>query len=270
MAKRNKLAILGFGKMGEALALGLIDKGVFAKSDIVCTVGHPRSIPRVERHGLQVATSNADAAAMADVIILSVKPATISSVLADIRSAIDKEKLIISIAAGISVSDIESQLVVNVPVIRAMPNTPALINQGITVYCGGKFVNGPHLKQGKEIFDAIGSCIELDESLMDAATGLSGCGPAYVFLIIEALTEAGVKVGISRDISTQLVAQTIRGAAMLMLKSKKHPALLKDDVSTPAGCAIDGLLELEKGGLRTSLINAVVEATRRAKGLGKK
>jgi pyrroline-5-carboxylate reductase len=265
----KKLAILGFGKMGEALALGLAEKRVFAKQDIVCTVGHEASKTRVKKHGLNLSASNGEAVNHSNVVILCVKPATVGKVLGDIRQVMTDDKLLITIAAGISIAEIEAKLEKAVPIVRAMPNTPALIGEGITVYCGSKHVNGPHLRMAVDIFNAVGECVELDESLMDAATGLSGCGPAYAFLIMDALTEAGVKVGIARDIARKLVVKTLKGAAELVLRTQKHPALLKDDVTTPAGCAIDGLLELEKGGVRTSLIQAVVEATRRAHTLGK-
>ncbi len=266
--KQTKLAILGFGRMGDALAMGLVKRGIFTKDEIICTVGHKPSEERILNRGFKVGASNVEAASAADIVLIATKPVTTHGVLNDIKEVMESSKLLISIAAGISIEEMESVLGPSVPVIRSMPNTPALVGEGITVYCGGAHASSSHMQQAKEIFDAVGTSVELDEGLMDAATGLSGCGPAYVYLMIEALTEAGVKVGISRDISSKLVVHTLRGAASLLLSNNKHPALLKDDVTTPAGCAIDGLLELEKGGVRMSLINAVVEATKRAHKLG--
>ncbi len=266
----EKIAVCGFGKMGESLALGLIQGGTCKPTDFLCTVAHERSQARVQAHNLTVASSNREAVAGAQIVLLTVKPNQIPAVFEEISPVLTPDKLIISIAAGVSIREMASYTDVPVPIIRAMPNTPTLIGQGVTVYCGGQHATAVHLDTAKKIFNAVGAVVELDESRMDAATGLSGCGPAYVYLIIEALAEAGVKVGISRDISMKLIAHTVQGSAALMLKGDKHPALLKDDVTTPGGCAIDGLVALEEGGVRTSLINAVVQATKKARQLSTK
>lgn len=268
MNRNPKIAICGFGKMGEALSLGLLKKEIFSPENILCTVGHPSSQSRITKLGLTVKQSNAEAAKEADIVIIATKPSVVGSVIDEIATVISGKQLLISIAAGVTSEQMGKKLKESVPIIRAMPNTPALIGQGMTVVCKGQHANDTHIEHAKKIFEAVGRVVELDEKQIDAVTGLSGCGPAYGFLIIEALAEAGVKVGIPREVSTLLTAQSILGAAQLVLETKSHPALLKDAVTTPGGCAIDGLLELEQGGVRTSLINAVVKATERARKLG--
>jgi pyrroline-5-carboxylate reductase len=187
--------------------------------------------------------------------------------LREIRGQITPGQLIISVAAAVPTSVIESCLPENVPVIRAMPNTPCSVGSGMTALCKGKYADAAHVAMTCQMFDQVGRTVVVDEKYMDAVTGLSGSGPAYIYIILESLAEAGVKVGLPRDIATLLAAQTTLGAARVMLETGDHPALLKDAVTTPAGCTIDGIMELEEGKLRVTLIKAVVRATQRAKEL---
>lgn len=202
--------------------------------------------------------------------MLCVKPHQLQNVIKEIQPELHSDHILISIAAGVSTQDIESWCKIKIPVIRAMPNTPALIGQGMTVLSGGKYCKPSDLDQGQKIFKSVGVVTTLEESLLDAVTGLSGCGPAYAYLIIEALSEGGVKVGLPRKTATLLASQTLLGAAKMVLERGEHPAALKDEVTTPAGCTIDGLMALEEGKLRIALIKAVVAATRRSQNNSKR
>ncbi len=265
------LGIIGAGKLGEAIALGLLNRGVIQRHSLLCSVKHESSAARVRaKLGIEPIFPNSALAERSDVILLAVKPQNVETVCADICDVLQPSQVIISVAASVTTSYIEERLGKPIPVIRAMPNTPAVINAAMTALCKGKFATPQHLDLAMEIFRAVGEVVELDEALFDGVTALSASGPAYIFVVIEALAEAGVKLGIPREISTLLVSQTMLGAAKLALETKQHPALLKDSVTTPAGCTIDGLLELEDGGLRVTLIKAVVKAAERASELVKK
>jgi pyrroline-5-carboxylate reductase len=196
---------------------------------------------------------------------------TVAEVLQEIASEIGAHALVISVAASVPTGFVQEQLAAaaggkrdEVPVVRAMPNTPAAVDCGMTAICGGTHATTHHLEVARAMFDAVGRTIVLDEKHMDAVTGLSASGPAFAYIILESLAEAGVKVGLPRDVATLLAAQTMKGAASVVLETGDHPALLKDAVTTPAGCTIDGILELEEGKLRVTLIKAVVKATSRA------
>src|ERR1019366_8048453 len=195
------------------------------------------------------------------------KPQVGSDGIAEIRPNISSKQLLISVAASVSTSQIEQALGGEVPVVRAMPNTPCSQGQGMTALCKGKFAAARHLEIASAMFDVVGRTVVVDEKHMDAVTGLSASGPAYIYIILESLAEAGVKVGLPRDVATLLAAQTTMGAARVVLETGDHPALLKDAVTTPAGCTIDGIMELEEGKLRVTLIKAVVKAVQRAKEL---
>ncbi|MGH7491763.1 MAG: pyrroline-5-carboxylate reductase [bacterium] len=263
-----KLAILGAGKMGETLASALIDASLLRPEQILVTARHPQRMHEVaQRLGVKAAASNAEAARAADMILLCVKPQVSREVLDEINPVLRTEHLLISILASATTSFIENYLKTKVAVVRAMPNTPSLLRVGMTVLCAGKHAQGKHLEQAQRIFDAVGRTMIMDEKYMDAVTALSASGPAYIYVVLESLAEGGVKVGLPRHIATELAAQMCLGAAKMVLETKAHPALLKDAVTTPAGCTIDGLLRLEEGGLRVTLIKAVVEATHRAKQL---
>jgi pyrroline-5-carboxylate reductase len=259
MLKDKKLAVIGAGKLGEV---------VISVSNVIVTAGHQYRLDQLrERFGVAGTLSNKVAAESADIVILSVKPQTVANVLAEIGDALTPSQLLISVAASVSIAFIEKQLTAPVPIIRAMPNTPCQLKKGMTGISPGKNASGGHVELAKFIFDAVGRTIVADEKHMDAITGLSASGPAFIYVVIESLAEAGVKVGLPRDIATELAAQTVVGAGSMVLETAEHPAKLKDAVTTPAGCTIDGLLELEEGGLRVTLIKAVVKATQRAKEL---
>jgi pyrroline-5-carboxylate reductase len=268
MLKNKRLAVLGAGKLGETLIKGLIEASVISPGNLIVTAGHQHRLDQVrERFGVAGTLSNREAAASADIIIVSVKPQTVAKVLEDAGEALRTDQLLISVAASVSTAYIEKHLSSAIPVIRAMPNTPSLVNKGMTGIAAGSNAGRQHLELASFIFDAVGRTVVVDEKHMDAITGLSASGPAFIYIVIESLAEAGVKVGLPRDIATELAAQTVVGAGSMVLETAEHPAKLKDMVTTPAGCTIDGILELEEGGLRVTLIKAVVKATQRAKEL---
>jgi len=217
--------------------------------------------------GLAVTTDNLAAVKGADVIFVCVKPQVVQELMEQIRTKVSAKQLVISVAASVHTSQIEGALGKKVPVVRAMPNTPCVLGQGMTALCKGQFAQAEHVETASALFNAVGRTVVVDEKHMDAVTGLSASGPAYIYIILESLAEAGVKVGLPRDIATLLAAQTTLGAATVVLETGDHPALLKDAVTTPAGCTIDGIMELEEGKLRVTLIKAVVKAAQRAKEL---
>jgi len=254
--------------MAEAMVRGLLRGNVFAPENV--TVSGPREERMRElrdTYGVRATTNNRDAAS-ANIVVLSVKPQILSRVLDEVADAIDADALVISIAAGVPVAAIQSRLASGTRVVRAMPNTPALVDAAATAIAGGEHARESDLDDARRIFDAIGITVVLEESQLDAVTGLSGSGPAYVFLILEALSDAGVKVGLSRRTSQLLAAQTLLGSAKLLLETNEHPGRLKDMVTSPGGTAITGLHTLEHGGVRTTLMNAVEAATRRSRELG--
>jgi pyrroline-5-carboxylate reductase len=213
---------------------------------------------------VNVATDNRKAASGADIILIGVKPQVVAEVLKEIAPELSKDTLIISVAASVPTSYIEQRSGAKVPVIRAMPNTCATVGCSMTGICKGANATAEHLEMAQAMFNAVGRAVVVDEKNMDAVTGLSASGPAFAYIILESLAEAGVKVGLPRDVATLLAAQTMKGSASVVLETGDHPALLKDAVTTPAGCTIDGIMELEEGKLRVTLIKAVVKATQRA------
>jgi pyrroline-5-carboxylate reductase len=265
-----RIAVLGAGKMGGILLQAFLKQNLVLPEQISATVGHEeRALVLSTQWGVEVTTDNRAAATEADVILLGVKPLQVPALLEVIKPALNKKKLIISFAASVETSAIEAVLGLQIGVVRAMPNTPSALGAGITALCRGRYVTDAQLELAQRIFETVGRSVFVHEKHMDAVTGLSGSGPAYLYIIIEALAEAGVKVGLPRDVATMLAAQTAYGAAKMVLDTGYHPALLKDAVTTPAGCTVDGILELEKGGLRVTLINAVISATERAHQLAK-
>jgi pyrroline-5-carboxylate reductase len=264
----QRITFLGAGNMANALIRGLIRSGEKA-ANITATVKREERKAELEKtHGIQVGFDNVAAARDADVVVLAVKPQAMDKLLTQIAPVIDAKKLVISVAAGVPIAAIERRFGTGARVVRAMPNTPALVGLGATAVSGGEHATPQDLELAKKLFDAVGSTWVLDEVLLDAVTGLSGSGPAYIFLIIEALSDAGVKVGLSRHVALKLAAQTVYGSARLLLETGEHPGTLKDQVTSPGGTAIAGLHTLEAGGLRTTLIDAVESATRRARQLG--
>jgi pyrroline-5-carboxylate reductase len=262
------IGFVGGGNMAEALIRGLLRGTVFAPEKIVVSGPREERMRELrEKYGIRATTDNHEAA-KADIVVLSVKPQILSRVLDEIGKTIGEEALVISIAAGVPVSSIQSRLRKNARVVRGMPNTPALVDAAATAIAGGEHARESDLDDARRIFDAVGITVILDESQLDAVTGLSGSGPAYVFLILEGLSDAGVKVGLSRRTSQLLAAQTLLGSAKLLLETNEHPGRLKDMVTSPGGTAITGLHTLENGGVRTTLMNAVEAATNRSKELG--
>jgi len=253
------VAILGAGKMGGILLQAFLKQNLFAPEQIHATVGHAeRALALSTQWGVDVSTNNLEAVKQADLILLGVKPFQVPDLIAEIRPALTKAKTLVSFAASVKTRAIEEAAGLEIAVIRAMPNTPSALGAGAAALCRGRFVSAKQMELAERIFETVGRTVTVDEKHMDAVTGLSGSGPAYIYIIIEALAEAGVKVGLSRDVATQLAAQTTFGAAKMVLETGYHPALLKDAVTTPAGCTIDGILELEEGGLRVTLIKAVM------------
>lgn len=270
MLKDKTISIIGTGNMGEALVSGLISSKSTAVENIICTDVREDQLESVkEKYGVAVTTNNLDAVKASEIIIYAVKPQIIASVLVETASKLDMSKLVISIAAGVPLAAIESCLKKKLRLIRVMPNIAAFVKESATVVAAGANASQDDVKMAMAIFDSMGKTIFLKENvLMDAITGLSGSGPAYIFLIVDALADAGVKVGLARQDALFLATQTVLGAAKLLMETKEHPMKLKDMVTSPGGTAIAGIHTLEKGGLRTTLIDAVEVATKRSQELG--
>ena len=264
----KKVAFLGAGKMGGIILQALLKNGLLSAKSTRATVAHPeRAKALSKKFKVEVGTNNVEAVRGADIIVIGVKPQVVEDVVREISASLTPKQLIISVAASVPTAMIEKHLQSNVPVIRAMPNTPCLLGSGMTAICKGRHASAQDLAVATHMFDVVGRTVVVDEKHMDAVTALSASGPAYIYIILESLAEAGVKVGLPRDIATLLAAQTTLGAAKVVLETGDHPALLKDAVTTPAGCTIDAIMELEEGKLRVTLIKAVVKAAQRAKEL---
>ena len=268
-AAKKKIAVLGCGKMGTILLQGFLQHGLITKGEAVATVQHEEHRRELSRElgGVSVTTDNRAAAQGAPVVLLAVKPQALAQLLEEIMPVLGPDTLIISIAASTTTGFIEQKVGKDAHVIRAMPNTPAMVGAAMTALCAGKSVRKDHLENAKRLFESVGRAVIVDEKHFDAITALSASGPAFAFVILESLAEAGVSVGLPRELATMLAAQTLFGSAKLALETGHHPALLKDAVTTPAGCTIEGLIELEKGGLRVTLMNAVIKTTIRAREL---
>jgi pyrroline-5-carboxylate reductase len=268
MLNGGRLAVLGAGKLGEALIRGMIDAGVVSAADVTVTAAHPERVAVLTAAlGVRGAATNTEAVQGATIVLLAVKPQTVPVVLAEIRGALEPSQLLISVAASVGTAFIEKHLDRPIPVIRAMPNTPALVRRGMTAIAPGRQATREHVEAALGLFQPVGRIVRVDEKHMDAVTALSASGPAFIYMVIESLAEGGVKVGLPRDVATELAAQCVLGSGAMVLETGEHPARLKDLVTTPAGCTIDGILELEDGGLRVTLIKAVVRATSRAREL---
>jgi pyrroline-5-carboxylate reductase len=261
----KKLAVLGAGKLGGILLRAYLKQELFSPKRVSATVKHSEKASALAKElGVSVTTENRKAVHGADIVLLGVKPQVVGDVLQEIGPELSEKTLVISVAASVPTSYIEQRVGEKVPVVRAMPNTPAAVGCGMTGICRGAHAGPEHLEIARAMFNAVGRAVVVDEKNMDAVTGLSASGPAFAYIILESLAEAGVKVGLPRDVATLLAAQTMKGAASVVLETGDHPALLKDAVTTPAGCTIDGIMELEEGKLRVTLIKAVVKATSRA------
>jgi pyrroline-5-carboxylate reductase len=261
----KKLAVLGAGKLGGILLRAYLKQELFAPKRVSATVAHAEKASALSKElGVEVTTENRKSVEGADIVLLCVKPKVVAEVLNTIAPGLNEKTLVISVAASVPTTYIEGHLGKKVPVVRVMPNTPSTVGCGMTGICRGAYAEMEHLEIARAMFNAVGRTVVVDEKNMDAVTGLSASGPAFAYIILESLAEAGVKVGLPRDVATLLAAQTMKGAASVVLETGDHPALLKDAVTTPAGCTIDGILELEEGKLRVTLIKAVVKATSRA------
>ena len=265
---KQRLALLGLGKMGSILLQALLKHKLFLPENSVATVRHPGRAKKLsDELGIDVGTDNRAAARNADIVLICVKPQTVPEVCEDVRAEVDPSKLVVSVAASVPTRSIEKFLSADIPVVRAMPNTPCSVGEGMIAISRGRFAEPHHLELSEQIFNIVGRTARIDEKHLDAVTGLSASGPAFIYIILESLAEAGVKLGLPREVATLLVAQTMLGSARQVLETGDHPALLKDVVTTPAGCTIDGIMELEEGKLRVTLIKAVVKAADRAKDL---
>jgi pyrroline-5-carboxylate reductase len=265
----RRIAVIGAGNMGSALLRGILASGWGEKSKLVASHPNKRKASSLAKElGIRVTGNNRDAAREAEVVILAVKPQILEGVLAEIRPDLREAQLLISIAAGFPTHRIESTLEGSVPVVRAMPNVAAVVRLSATVLCSGRHAKPTHVSEARKIFESIGIVVELPEYQLDAVTGLSGSGPMYIFQIIEGLSDAGVRVGLSRDVSTALTIQTVLGAAKMAEVSKTHPGILKDLVTSPGGTAIAALHSLERNRLRAILMDAVEVATARSRELG--
>lgn len=270
MLNNKKIGFIGSGNMGEAMISGLIDSGASKPENISCSDINTETLQQISnKYGVTTSSSNIEVATGADIIILAIKPQIMVPVLQEIKESLDMSKIVISIAAGVPLAAIESCLNKDLRLIRVMPNIAVAVREGAAAIAAGKHTKKEDIDLAMAIFNSVGKCVFLKENnLMDAVTGLSGSGPAYIFLIVDALADAGVKMGLSRQDSLLLASQTLLGAAKLLLETKEHPGALKDSVTSPGGTAIAGLHTLEQGGLRTTLINAVEAATRRSVELG--
>ena len=264
----STIAVIGAGNMGQAILRGLVSTQAVEPSRIWVTTRRPEGARKLASEwGVRAASSNAEAVAAADAIVMAVKPQIFHGVIEEVKVDL-RSKLTISVAAGVSTGRIEAWVGGPARVVRAMPNTPASIGEGATALCRGARSTAADLALAEALFQSVGRTAVVDEEHLDAVTGLSGSGPAYVFLMIEAFADAGVKVGLSREIAQSLATQTIKGSAQLLLETGEHPGRLKDRVTSPGGTAIAGLHVLEAGGLRTTIMDAVEAAARRAKELG--
>lgn len=268
--EKGKLGIVGAGVMGRTLIKGILSAKLLPKNRIWAAAKTKESCQRVRKElDVSALTNYKSELADTSVIILCVKPSGMKQVLEQLRSwGLPENTLVISIVAGFTIAEIESISGGKNPVIRAMPNTPCTVGQGMTAICPGKYTRANHVKTAQAIFESVGICMQLDEHHFDAITGLSGSGPAYMYLIMEALADGGVRVGLPREAALRIVAQTLLGAAVMVKESGRHPASLRDDVTTPAGCTIGGLLIMEDGKIRSVLARAVEEATTIAGQLG--
>jgi pyrroline-5-carboxylate reductase len=268
MADTRKVAILGAGRIGEALIAGLLSSGWRTPDEISATVRREERVAELhERHGVQATLSNAEAAAGASLVVIAVKPQDLDALLEDVGALILPEQTVLTIAAAIRTSQIESRLPAGVPVVRAMPNTPSTVHEGIAGLCAGAHAGDEHLTLAEEALSHLGAVVRVPESAMDAITAVSGSGPAYFALLAEAMIEAGILLGLSREISTQLVVQTMLGTAKQLRDEKMHPVELREMVTSPGGTTIAAIRELEGAGVRAAFLNAIQAAMLRAREL---
>jgi pyrroline-5-carboxylate reductase len=268
MVDARKVAILGTGRIGEALVAGLLSSGWREPGEIAATARRPERVEELrERHGIAATLSNHDAAAGAALVVIAVKPQDIEGLLGEIGGLILPEQTVLTIAAAISTARIEGRLSGNVPVVRAMPNTPSTVHEGIAGLCAGAHAGEEQLALAEEALSHLGAVVRVPESALDAVTAVSGSGPAYFALLAEAMIEAGILLGLSREISTQLVVQTMVGTGMQLRDEKMHPVDLREMVTSPGGTTIAAIRELEIAGVRAAFLNAIEAAMVRAREL---
>ncbi len=270
MLKEKKIGFIGSGNMGEALVSGLVLSKATKPENIICSDIDPELLAAVKKkYGVNTTCDNLEVIRQSDIIVYATKPQILGMVLKETAPALDTSKLIISIAAGVPLAAIAIGLKKKLRLIRAMPNICAFVKESATAIAAGEYVLENDVDQARAIFNSVGKTVFIHENvLMDAFTGLSGSGPAYIFTIVDAMADAGVKMGLSRKDALFLSTQTVLGSARLLLESKEHPGQLKDRVASPGGTAIAGIHTLEQGGLRTTMINAVESATNRSRELG--
>lgn len=270
MKSAGKIGFIGGGNMAEAFIKGLLKGGVPAQDMAVAEPSDSRREFLAERYGVKVGFDNAEVVAEADTVVLAVKPQIVDSVLSGIAGVFSGDKLLVSILAGVATSTLEGHFDGKPRVVRAMPNTPALVGEGAAGLCGGRFSTQDDLQVARRLFETLGIVRMVSEDQMDAVTGLSGSGPGYVFTVIEALADGGVQEGLPRDTALALAVQTVLGAALLVKESGEHPAVLRDKVCSPAGTTIAAVRVMEEKGLRSTLMEAVACATKRSRELGGK
>ena len=264
----TKLAVLGCGKMGEALVAGVLATGWRAPKDISVSARREQRLDELaERHGVEVTLDNSVAVAGAEVIVLSVKPQDTETLLSDISAHVAPEQTVLSVIAAIPTSLIEGRLGSSVPVVRAMPNAPSMVHEGMAGIAAGRHADEAHLKLAREVLEHVGRVVTVPESYLDAVTAISGSGPAYFALLAEAMIEAGILLGLSREISTELVIQTMLGSAKLLRDEKMHPVELREMVTSPGGTTIRAIRVLEQSGVRAAFLNAIQAAMERSQEL---
>jgi pyrroline-5-carboxylate reductase len=271
MSQHPKLAILGFGTMGQAISAGLVEASGYPADRIHAADTHPATgKARAAALGIDLSNQVEAAARGAEVLLLCVKPKELKGLLDGLTAAgaLDHRPLVVSIAAGVALDFLTAHTPAGTPLVRAMPNTPCAIRRGMTVLAAGQGVSEAQLAQARALFEPLGRVMDLDEKHMDAVTGLSASGPAFMFVILESLAEGGVQCGLPRAVALELAAQMTLGAAAMVLETGRHPAALKDEVTTPAGCTIAGLMVLEDGRIRSVVARGIERATQVAGGLG--
>jgi len=268
----TQLAVIGFGTMGQAISGGLVEAAGYPPEKILTSDKGkgPKARARAQAMGIGWAASAVEAARQCEAVLLCVKPKDLGPLLETLTAAgaLDHNPLVVSIAAGVDLAFLEARVPEGTPVVRAMPNTPCSIRMGTTVLAPGRDASEAHLAVARAFFEPLGAVLDLEEHHMDAVTGLSASGPAFIFVILEALAEGGVQCGLPRAVAVELAARMTLGAASMVLQTGRHPAALKDEVTTPAGCTIAGLLALEDGRIRSVLARGIERATQVAAGLG--
>jgi pyrroline-5-carboxylate reductase len=267
---KEKIGVIGAGKIGSAIVRGMIRAGLVSKDHVIASdVSEPLREAIAKELGIRVTLSNSEVCEFANIVIIAVKPQIIDSVVKEIATGLEKTKLLVSVAAGIPLSRIETNLRPGSRVVRVMPNIPCVVGAGASCYAGGTHATAADMEKVGSILNSFGVASRVEEKDLDAVTGLSGSGPAYVFLFIESLADGGVQAGLSREVALKLALQTVYGSARMALESPKHLAELKDEVTSPGGTTIAGLYALEQKGFRGTVMDAVVSATRRSRELGK-